>query len=161
MPVPDLTPMQARFVAEWQKDQNGTQAAIRAGANPNSAHVTASKWLKLPKVVAALEAVNATAIQRVTESLEDAAGSAVWIVEKVVEIVERAMTPLPVYYRGEPTTEMQFAGGTAVAALALLAKRHPEFRESSAGADSGAKHLHLHGLGEAELRALASGFSST
>ena len=30
-PAPALTPRQARFVAEYQKDQNATQAAIRAG----------------------------------------------------------------------------------------------------------------------------------
>jgi phage terminase small subunit len=31
-------------------EQNGTRCAISAGCNPNSAHVTASKWLKKSKV---------------------------------------------------------------------------------------------------------------
>lgn len=46
--------MQAAFVTEYAVDGNATQAAIRAGANPNSAHVTASKWLKTAKIRSAV-----------------------------------------------------------------------------------------------------------
>ena len=49
-----LTPKQALFVAEYLVDQNGKQAAIRAGCSPRSAEVTASKWLRLAKVKAAV-----------------------------------------------------------------------------------------------------------
>lgn len=49
-----LTPKQRAFVNEYPKDNNGTQAAIRAGCSEDSAHVTASKWLKNPKVRRAL-----------------------------------------------------------------------------------------------------------
>ena len=45
-----LTGRQQAFVTEYLKDGNGTQAAIRAGCKPNSAHVTASRWLRKVKV---------------------------------------------------------------------------------------------------------------
>lgn len=41
-----------RFVEEYAKDRNGTQAAIRAGYSPVSAHSTASALLSDPKVQA-------------------------------------------------------------------------------------------------------------
>ncbi len=49
-----LTPKQALFVAEYLVDQNGKQAAIRAGCSPRSAEVTASRWLRLAKVKTAV-----------------------------------------------------------------------------------------------------------
>lgn len=41
----DLEPMQLLFIAEYQKDFNGTQAAIRAGYSPDSAQQLASRML--------------------------------------------------------------------------------------------------------------------
>ena len=49
-----MTPKQARFVEEYLKDLNATQAAIRAGYSKRSAEVTASKLLRNPKVAAAV-----------------------------------------------------------------------------------------------------------
>ncbi len=138
-------------MAEWVKDQNGKQAAIRAGAKENSAHVTASRWLHQANVKAALVKVNALAVQRVQESQQQAVASAEWIIGKAVEVVERAMTPVAVYYQGKPTDELQWAGNTAVAALALLAKRHPEFREAVPAAPN--QTLVLNGLSDAQLDA--------
>lgn len=48
----ELTPMQRRFCLEYVKDpkRNKTKAAIRAGSEKRSAHVTASRWLRLAKV---------------------------------------------------------------------------------------------------------------
>jgi len=43
-----------RFVQEYLKDFNGTQAAIRAGYSPKSAHVQANRLLKSDKVQALL-----------------------------------------------------------------------------------------------------------
>ena len=54
MATATLTPKQTRFVAEYLVDQNGKQAAIRAGCSPRSAEVTASKWLRLAKVKTAV-----------------------------------------------------------------------------------------------------------
>lgn len=50
-----MTPKQQRFVEEYLVDLNGKQAAIRAGCSPKSAEVTASKWLRLPKVRALVD----------------------------------------------------------------------------------------------------------
>lgn len=50
-----LTIRQLRFVNEYLIDSNGTQAAIRAGYSPDSAHSTASEILSYPKVRRALE----------------------------------------------------------------------------------------------------------
>lgn len=54
----------AKFVSEYLVDLNGTQAAIRAGYAPKSAHVTASKLLKTPKVKGALDAAMAERAKR-------------------------------------------------------------------------------------------------
>lgn len=51
-----LNPKRAAFVAEYPKDKNGKQAAIRAGYSPRSAEVTASRLLRDAKVKAAIEA---------------------------------------------------------------------------------------------------------
>lgn len=45
-----LTPLQARFVEEYLVDLDATKSAIRAGYSPKSAHVTASRMLRLAKV---------------------------------------------------------------------------------------------------------------
>src|SRR4051812_6766542 len=45
-----LAPRKAIFVAEYVKDGNGTQAAIRAGYAAKSAHVAAYRLLKDDKV---------------------------------------------------------------------------------------------------------------
>ena len=50
-----LPPRQALFVLEYMKDLHGTDAAIRAGFTPKSAHVQASRMLKNDKVVAAID----------------------------------------------------------------------------------------------------------
>jgi len=41
-----ITPKRQRFVEEYMKDLNGTQAALRAGYSPKAAHVTACRLLK-------------------------------------------------------------------------------------------------------------------
>lgn len=57
---------QGLFVAEYLKDLNGKQAAIRAGYSPRSAESTASTILRNPKVQAAI----AEAQQRRSERIE-------------------------------------------------------------------------------------------
>jgi phage terminase small subunit len=49
-----LLPKQQRFVAEYMKDLNGKQAAIRAGYSPKTAEVYASKLLSNGKVAEAV-----------------------------------------------------------------------------------------------------------
>lgn len=61
-----LNGKQLLFCHEYVVDQNGTQAAIRAGYKPHSAHVHASKLLRMPKVQEKL--------QELTKSLADKCG---------------------------------------------------------------------------------------
>lgn len=51
-----LTPKQRRFVSEYLVDQNGTQAAIRAGYQPIGAAVQASRLLTNPKIAQQIDA---------------------------------------------------------------------------------------------------------
>lgn len=51
-----LTPKQQRFVLEYLKDQNGTQAAIRTGYSEKTAKQQGSRLLTYPNVQAALRA---------------------------------------------------------------------------------------------------------
>lgn len=53
-----LTPKERRFIEEYPRDLNGTQAAIRAGYSPKSATHIAREMLRKPKIVDALCAVN-------------------------------------------------------------------------------------------------------
>lgn len=59
-----LTPKQARFVEEYLKDLNATQAAIRAGYEANSADVTGSRLLGNAKVQSALSEAQAARSER-------------------------------------------------------------------------------------------------
>lgn len=52
----ELNERQLRFVQELLVDDNGTQAAIRAGYAPKTAGVTAAKLLKNAKIQAAVSA---------------------------------------------------------------------------------------------------------
>ena len=63
--------MQAQFVAEYLVDQNGKQAAIRAGASPKGAEQQASKWLRLAKVKAAVAQRLERALVKVDLRVED------------------------------------------------------------------------------------------
>jgi phage terminase small subunit len=50
-----MTPRKATFITEYSLHGNGTQAAVKAGVPESSAHVTASRWLKEPKIAAAID----------------------------------------------------------------------------------------------------------
>lgn len=53
-----LTPRMAIFYGEFLIDGNATRAAIAAGAPESSAHVAGARWLKNPKVAAAIAAAH-------------------------------------------------------------------------------------------------------
>lgn len=50
-----LTPRQERFVKEYMKDLNATQAAIRAGYSPKTAYSTGNENLRKPDVATAIQ----------------------------------------------------------------------------------------------------------
>ncbi len=102
-----LTGRQERFVAEYQVDRCGARAAIRAGYSPGSAKVQASRLLTNANIRVRVDSAEVERIERV-------AGSAEWVVAMAVEGVELAFA----------TGQL----GAVAPLLALLAKRHPEFR---------------------------------
>jgi len=111
---------QARFVAEYLKDSNATQAAIRAGYSPDSAHVAGCRLLKNDKIAAAVAKGNT----RVVERAAAAAGlSKAWVMEKLMAVHDSAMGDNPVVDRyGNPTgtTQKNYAGANK--ALELIGK---------------------------------------
>lgn len=136
-----LSPKAQRFFAEYEVDQNGTQAAIRAGYSPNSAYVTASRLLKRakeePEHAKALAKAYQDVNDRVSESVGAATSSAAWIVEKAIGVVEYGTSMRPVLGMfgpiinpdtGDPILEMTDPRA-ATTAMALLAKRHSEFSD--------------------------------
>lgn len=66
----NTTEMRERFVLEYLVDQNGTQAAIRAGASPHSAHATASRWLKRVDIRERIEAHRESVLQPLRDRYE-------------------------------------------------------------------------------------------
>ena len=137
-----LTPRQAAFVAEYVKDENATQAAIRAGYSEATAYSQGSRLLKSVEVKQALDAAYVTATQRVAQAQQEAVGSAEWVIRNAAETHKEARA------------DGQF--GPAVSALALLAKRHPEFRDNAPVVDQ-SQHIHFpEGMGVDEIRAMLS-----
>ena len=119
-----LNPKQQRFVAEYLVDYNATQAAIRAGYSPHTANEQGSRLLAHASIRTEIDA-------RSSALMEKVAGSAEWIVEQAVEVVRRSMAAVPVrdskgrIIEGVWDCDLR----AAVPALALLARRHPEFNE--------------------------------
>ena len=120
--ITKLRPKQQAFVREYLVDFNATQAAIRAGYSERTAKEIAYENLTKPHIATAIE-------QAIGAQSERTEIDADWVQAKLVEIVERAMESVPVLYKGEPTANMEFGGGVATSALAVLAKRTGGFAE--------------------------------
>lgn len=84
----------------------------------NAAGVRASRIANAPRVAARIAELRAPALELVAEKIR---GEVPWIIDQAASIVER-------HAEGNPAP--------AVAALALLAKRHPEFRDQTIDARS-------------------------
>lgn len=77
-----------RFVEEYLKDLNATQAAIRAGYSPASAHVTSNRLYQRPEVAEAIRAAQAERSAR-THIDQD------WVLDQLKANVERCMSDGP------------------------------------------------------------------
>lgn len=118
-----LNPRQERFVAEYVVDRNATQAAIRAGYAPVSAHVHASRMLKDAKVAARVAEAQAAVAAKLEITQE-------WVLDRLVENANRAMQAEPVLdHEGEPTGEYRYDGNVANRALELVGKQIGMFVE--------------------------------
>lgn len=115
---------QSRFVAEYLKDSNATQAAIRAGYSKKTAGQQGHELLKKPDIS---NAVRAGAIQATEESVK--AAQAVGITPEVImqclwANYQAAFKGQPMVDRyGNPTGATQQKIGDANRALELLGKQ--------------------------------------
>ena len=71
-----MTPKQALFIAEYRKDLNGTQAAIRAGYSAKTAASIAEELLRKPEIAQAVA-------EKTQEQLDRADLSAVRVLEEL------------------------------------------------------------------------------
>lgn len=71
MAAPTLTPRQARFVAEYLRDLNATQAAIRSGYSPKTAEQQGSRLLSNAKVSAEIAERRQRRAERVEVQSDD------------------------------------------------------------------------------------------
>ena len=82
----DITPRQKKFVQEYLRSGDATDAAIAAGYSAKSAASTASKTLKMPGVIEYR--------RELEKKLFDEMGiSKAWIGRRLVEIVENPAHP--------------------------------------------------------------------
>src|SRR5690606_37899496 len=87
--VVSLTPKQQRFVEEYLVDLNATQAAIRAGYSEKTAHSQGPRLLENVEISKAVAAAFASRSERVQVTQD-------WVISRLVDNVERAMTAEPV-----------------------------------------------------------------
>ena len=120
--MPKLTDKQTAFVREYLVDLNATQAAIRAGYSERTASRIGPQLLGKTCVREAIEKAQAKRARRV-EVTQD------YVIENLVEIVERSMQRAPVLDRkGEQVTDEEgravwtFDAKGANRALELLGK---------------------------------------
>ena len=134
-----LSAMQALFVDEYIIDFNGTAAAERAGGSPKSAHSTASKWVRMPKIVEAIRLRMMDRVRR-TECTQDS------VIQTLIEIADRCMQRRPVvswqvvdgHRQLEQTTDPETGEGIwsfnatgALRAVELLGKHMAMFTDRS------------------------------
>lgn len=62
--------MRDKFVLEYLLDRNATQAAIRAGASPRSAHAVGHKWLKRPDIASRIAEHDARTLAKLEDRYE-------------------------------------------------------------------------------------------
>jgi phage terminase small subunit len=66
-----LTPRRQRFIIEYCKDFNGSQAAVRAGFTPKAASQSANMLLKVPEIRAEIEIIKKQQIEDIGFTARD------------------------------------------------------------------------------------------
>lgn len=124
-----MNPRQTKFVQEYLKDPNATQAAIKAGYSKKTAYSIGQRLLKNVEIASALS-------KRQAQVAEKAQVTAEWIVQKLIENHDRAMQAEPVMVkRGDEwveSGEYRYEGSVANKSLELLGKTLGIFVDKSA-----------------------------
>jgi phage terminase small subunit len=122
-----LNPKHRKFIAEYLKDQNATQAAIRAGYSKNTARSIGCELLTNPNIHKAIESA-------LTRNMDKAEVTAESIIVRLNELANRCMQAQPVLgpfgiqrtnWKGEGVWEFDSSG--AARALELLGKTRGMF----------------------------------
>lgn len=95
----ELTAKHRRFVTEYLKDQNATQAAIRAGYSKKTAEVQGCRLLRNVQIRAAVDKALQTAAERVGITNE-------YVLNGLKEVVQRCMQREPVMIFDRVNKEM-------------------------------------------------------
>ena len=141
-----MTDKQRLFVEEYLVDHNATAAAVRAGYSERTAKQQGSRLLTNVDVAAAIEKAREDRTER-TEVTQD------WVIERLVENVQRAMQAEPVRDReGNQTGEFVYAGSVANKGLELLGKHVGMF-----GTRQTNLNIDLSTLSDEQLARLAAG----
>lgn len=112
----ELTDKQIRFVDEYLKDLNATQACIRAGYSAKNADKIGSQLLGKTRVKAEIERKQKH-LRKKTEVTHD------WVIQNLKKVYKRCMQVVPVTDKeGNPTGEFKFEASAANKSLELLGK---------------------------------------
>lgn len=122
-----MNPKQSRFVAEYLKDSNATQAAIRAGYSANGASVQGTRLLANASIAAAIRERQ----QKLSAKLEETTVlSKAWVMERLHANYWAAFNGQPVVDRyGKPTGQNIQKIGDANKAAELIGKELGMFVE--------------------------------
>lgn len=111
-----MTPKQTKFVAEYLKDLNATQAAIRAGYSKKTAAAQGHENLRKPEIVSAVS-------ERTAKQLEAADLSAVRVLEEYRRL---AFVDTRAFFDAQgnlkPITELTPEQGSALASFEVIKK---------------------------------------
>ena len=119
-----MSALQARFVEEYLVDLCAAEAARRAGYSKRTARQKGYELMHMSKIQESVTAAKQARSER-TKVDQD------WIVERLVQNVERSMKVVPVTDReGKPTGEHVYQGSVANKALELLGRHQGMFTDN-------------------------------
>ncbi len=81
---PKLTPKQARFIIEYERDRNASAAAIRAGYSDKGARQRGSELLAKRNIREAIEKLNEAAVERAGIDQD-------WVIERLRGVHDASM----------------------------------------------------------------------
>ena len=135
-----LTDKQAAFIREYVVDHNATQAAIRAGYSPDTAHAIGWENLRKPEIRAAIDAYEANLADEIGITKQ-------YILDSLRTVAERCLQATPVLDReGNETGEWTFTATGANKALELLGKHRGMFIERTEVNHQGRIDLTINGV---------------
>ncbi len=119
-----LTIKQALFCREYLVDLNATKAAQRAGYSKKTACKIGSENLQKPDIQIRLT-------ELIAKRLEKTEASADWVVQKLIEIVERSTQAVPVLNKkGTQTGKYKYDSTGANKALELIGRHNGMWKDN-------------------------------